>query len=295
MVALCRLDTIRLPHSLFIQREALSSMKIYGSDSVSDYVAALEYGLSRVRSGFPVSNALLKDVHRLLLASAWRSIAPGEFRDLQNWVGGTLAEKARFVPPPPSHVEGCMTALEEFMLAPSPLLIKAALVHAQFHTIHPFFKGSGRVGRMLIPLMTHPLLHMSQYFLDRLSDYHRLLDLVRAQGDWESWLDFFLLGVDQAASYTACSARLLAALFEADIRRVRAVSRGASSARRVLQAMCAQPITSLRFICEGTGLQFPTAARGMDRLRKLGIVRERSHGRRYRVFAYQRCVEILDG
>src|SRR5208283_1276667 len=295
MSSLCQLDAIRLPHDLFIRREAVLSMRIYGSDAVSDYVAALEHGLSCVRGGSPVSNALIQEMHRMLLARAWRSATPGEFRDLQNWVGGTLADNARFVPPPPTHVEGCMSALEQFIRAPlySPL-VKAALGHVQFHTIHPFFTGSGRMGRMLIPLMTHPLLHMSQYFLDRLPEYHRLLDLVRAEGAWEAWLDFFLEGAEKAASYAASTAQQLAALFKDDARRVRAIRRGASNTLRVLQAMFELPVTSLGSLCRSTGLPFPTTARGVDRLERLGIVRELSARRRYRVFAYDGCLAILD-
>jgi Fic family protein len=294
MSSLCQLDTIRLPHDLFIRREAVLSMRIYGSDAVSDYAAALEHGLSCVSSGFPVSSALIKEMHRMLLARAWRSVTPGEFRDLQNWVGGTLADNARFVPPPPTHVEGCMAALQRFIQAPCSPPVKAALAHLQFHLIHPFFTGSGRLGRMLVPLMTHPLLHLSQYFLDRLSEYRRLLDLVRQEGDWESWLDFFLEGAAKAASYTASTAQQLAALFKDDARRVHAVRRGASNTLCVLRAMSERPITSLANLCERTGLSFPTTAHSVDRLERLGIVRELSGGRRNRVFAYERCLAILD-
>jgi len=294
MSSLCRLDTIRLPHDLFIRREAVLSMRIYGSDDTADYIAALEHGLSCVRCGSPVSNALIKEMHRMLLVRAWRSVSPGEFRDLQNWVGGTRADNGRFVPPPPTHVARCMSALERFVQARCTPLVKAALVHVQFHTIHPFFTGSGRMGRMLIQLMTHPLLHLSQYFLDRLPEYHRLLDLVRAEGDWETWLDFFLEGAEKAASYTASTAQQLAALFKDDARRVRAIRGGASNTLRVLQAMSERPVTSLGSLCESAGLSFPTAAHGMDRLAKLGIARELSGGRRNRVFAYERCVAILD-
>jgi Fic family protein len=293
MSSLCRLDTIALPRRLFIRREAVLSMRIYGSDAVSDYIAALEHGLSRVRSGSPVSNALIKEMHRKLFARAWRSVPSGEFRDLQNWVGGTRADNARFVPPPPRRVERCMAALERFIQVPCTPLIKAALVHVQFHTIHPFFTGSGRMGRMLIPLMTHPLLHLSQYFLDRQSEYHRLLDLVRAEGDWESWLDFFLEAVVEAASCTVAISRRLAGLFEADARRVHAVGRGASSALRVLQAMSERPITSLGSLCERTGLPFLTTANAVELLGRLGIVGELSGGRRNRVFVYDRCTGIL--
>ena len=181
-----------------------------------------------------------------------------------------------------------MAALAQFIQAPCTPLIKAALVHVQFHTIHPFFTGSGRIGRMLIPLMTHPLLHLSQYLLDQQSEYHRLLDLVRAEGDWESWVDFFLECATDAASYTASTAQQLAALFKEDARRVRS-----ASALQVLNAMRNRPVTSIGNLCQWTGLPFPTAARGVDRLERLGIVRELSGRRRNRVFAYEACLELL--
>jgi len=316
MLSLCRLDTIGLPQYAFIRREAVLSARINGNQSslvdlllfelkgasdapfrnvaeVSDYVAALEYGLTGLRGGLPLSNGLIREMHRVLLARAWRSATPGEFRDMQNWVGGTRPSNAHYVPPPPTQVENCMASLERFIQDPCSPLIKTALAHVQFEFIHPFFGGNGRIGRMLVPLMTHPLLYLSLYFRDRQSEYYRLLDLVREEGDWESWLDFFLEGVGDTTSNAVSTARQLAALLRDDARRVQAVGRGASSALLVFRAMCKRPITTLKNLCKSTGLPFPTAANSIDRLIRLGIVSELSDCRRNRVFAYDRCLAII--
>jgi Fic family protein len=164
---------------------------------VSNYVAALEHGMARLRGGFPLSNRLLREVHDQLLASGrGADRQPGEFRRSQNWIGGTRAGNARFVPPPPQYVEDCMASLERFIHAANdglPDLVKASLAHVQFETIHPFLDGNGRVGRLLISLMLfdagmlgQPLLYLSYYFKQHCPEYYRLLDTVRADGDWEA-------------------------------------------------------------------------------------------------------------
>ena len=317
MLSLCRLDTIGLPHYAFIRREAVLSERISGNQSslvdlllfelkgasdapfrnvaeISDYVAALEHGLTGLRSGFPLSNGLIREMHRVLFSRAWRSITPGEFRDLQNWAGGTRPSNAHYVPPPPTQVENCMAALERFMQDSTfSMLIKAGLVHVQFESIRPFFRGNGRIGRMLVPLLTHPLLNLSLSLRDRQPHYHHMLDLVREEGDWESWLDFFLEAAGDAASNTISIAQQLAALLRDDARRVHAVGRGAPSTLRVYRGMCERPITSLKKLCGSTGLPFPTAANSIDRLTALGIVTELSGGRRNRVFAYDRYLAII--
>jgi Fic family protein len=327
MLSLGRLDGISLllpaPDILlytFVRREAVFSSQIKGNRSsladlllfelketpgarfrdVSELaacVAALEHGLSCLRMGFPLSNRLIREMHQVLLARARRSVDPGEFRHVQNWVGGARPSNAYYVPPPPSKVENCMASLERFILdehSSCPTLIKAGLAHVQFEIIHPFFGGNGRIGRMLVPLLIHPLLYMSLYFRDRKLEYHRLPDLVRAEGDWESWLDFFLEGVSDTASNAVSTSLHLAALFRDDANRIQAVARGASSALLTFQVMCERPITSLKSLCRSTALPFPTAANSINRLAGLGIVRELSGGRRNRVFAYDRCLAILD-
>jgi Fic family protein len=175
------------------------------------------------------------------------------------------------------------------------------LAHVQFETIHPFLDGNGRIGRLLIAFILHhggalskPLLYLSLYFKQNRSEYYRLLDLVRADGDREAWLDFFLEGVEDTASNAVRTAQRLVNLFKEDTTSVQSVGRGASSALRAFNALCERPITTLNDLCQRTGLSFPTATKGIDRLIHAGIVKERTGGRRNRVFAYDRYLAILN-
>ncbi|MGH3144503.1 MAG: Fic family protein [Rubrobacter sp.] len=311
----------------YVRREAVLSSQIEGTQSslsdlllfeldeapgvpfddvveVSNYVDALEHGMERLRGGFPISNRLLREVHEKLLASG-RGVdkLPGEFRRSQNWLGGTRPGNARFVPPPPQHVEDCMAALERSIHADDglPDLVKAALVHAQFETIHPFLDGNGRVGRLLIVLMLfdagvldQPLLYLSLYLKQHRDEYYRLLDTVRAEGDWEAWLDFFLEGVETTAGSAVETAHRLLALFRDDAASVRTLGRAAANALRVFDALRDRPLANLNVLTENTGASYPTVARAVDALEDLGIVREITGRKRERVFAYTRYLDILN-
>jgi Fic family protein len=334
-LALGRLDsvTLLLPDAdvflyAYVRREAVLSSQIEGTQSsladlllfeldetpgvpfddvveVSGYVAALEHGIARLRGGFPLSNRLMREMHGVLLAKGRGSDrAPGEFRRSQNWIGGSRPGTAHFVPPPPAQVEPCMAALERFIHdrgSGYPTLLRAALAHVQFETIHPFLDGNGRMGRLLVAFMLHsggmlskPLLYLSLYLKQHRPDYYRLLDLVRAEGEWEAWLDFFLEGVVSTASNAVQAARQLVALFKEDGIRIQSIGRAASSALRAFSALCERPLTTMTDLCRRTGLSFPTAARSVDRLATLGIVRELTGGKRNRVFAYDRYLALLN-
>jgi Fic family protein len=312
----------------YVRREAVLSSQIEGTQSslsdlllfeldeapgvpfddvveVSNYVAALEHGMARLREGFPLSNRLLREVHEKLLARGrGADKQPGEFRRSQNWIGGTRPGNARFVPPPPQHVEDCMASLERSIHAADdglPALIKAALAHAQFETIHPFLDGNGRVGRLLIVLMLfdagvldQPLLYLSYYFKQHRPEYYRLLDTVRAEGDWEAWLDFFLEGVESTAGSAVDTAHRLLTLFRDDAARVQTLGRAAANALRVFDALRARPLATLNDLTERTGASYPTVARAVEALENLGIVREITGRKRERVFAYTRYLDILN-
>ena len=197
-----------------------------------------------------------------------------------------------------------MAALERFLhdeASPYPALVKAALAHVQFETIHPFLDGNGRVGRLLVALLLHhsgmltqPLLYLSLYFKQHRAEYYRLLDLVRADGDWEAWLDFFLEGVESTAAGAVQTAQRLVALFSADEARVRALKRAAPSALRVFNGLRERPVATLETVRRQAGIAFPTAAKGMNALVDLGIVREMTGQRRNRVFAYEQYLSILN-
>ena len=312
----------------YVRREAVLSSQIEGTQSslsdlllfeleempgvpfddvaeVSNYVAALEHGMARLRSSFPLCNRLLREMHGLLMSRGRGSEKlPGEFRRSQNWIGGTRPGNAHFVPPPPQEVESCMGALEQFFNQigdTTPVLVKAALVHVQFETIHPFLDGNGRLGRLLIALLLHqggllaqPLLYLSLYFKQHRLLYYELLDKVRVQGDWEAWVDFFLEGVAETAQGAVQTAQRLLALFQQDSRRIQAAGRGATNALRVLNALRSHPVSSLKLLRTETGMSFPTAGKVMQTLIQLGIARELTGQRRNRVFVYDGYLNILN-
>ncbi|HKR64618.1 MAG TPA: Fic family protein [Thermoanaerobaculia bacterium] len=333
-LALGRLDVVssHLPDpSLFlytyVRKEAVLSSQIEGTQSslsdlllfeldeapgvpiddvreVSNYVAALEHGLTRVRNGFPLSCRLLREIHGVLLQRGRGSGKdPGEFRRSQNWIGGTRPGNAVFVPPPHSRVADCMSSLERFLHAENdglPPLLRASLAHVQFETIHPFLDGNGRVGRLLITLLLcdagvlrDPLLYLSLYLKENRATYYALLDNVRRRGEWEAWLTFFLEGVRQTAESAVATAQRLAILFRDDRERVSRAGRRASSALQVHEALKARALVSLQDVSARTGLSFPTVAASMDLLSDLGIARERTGKRRNRVFAYDRYLTML--
>ena len=336
LLALGRLDGISavLPDRTYflyayVRKEAVLSSRIEGTQSslsdlllfesdeapgvplddvveVSNYVAALEHGLQRLRDGFPLSSRLIREIHAVLLSRGRGSgKAPGEFRRSQNWIGGPRPGTAVFVPPPHTAVPDCMTALERFLHATDdglPILIRAGLAHVQFETIHPFLDGNGRVGRLLITLLLHdagvlrePLLYLSLHFKQHRSDYYDLLNDVRRNGDWESWLAFFLDGVRTTADAAVSTSHRLLELFAAD--RALIEQRGgrrAGSALRVYDALRAQPILSLPAACTRTGLSYHTTASAMELLVERRIARETTGKRRGRLFAHDRYLAILD-
>lgn len=333
LLALGRLDAITglLPEPdiflyAYVRKEAVLSSQIEGTQSslsdlllfeldqapgvpfddvveVSNYVAALEHGMKRLQGGFPLCNRLLRELHaRLLAGGRGASKAPGEFRATQNWIGGTRPGNAVFVPPPAQAVEPCMAELERFLHdETSPgALVKAALAHVQFETIHPFLDGNGRVGRLLIAFVLHhegvlqqPLLYLSLYFKQHRAEYYRLLDSVRRTGDWEAWLDFFLEGVLLTAQDAVQTAHRLLALFAADRARIAALGQAAANALRVFDALRHRPVAHLKLLAERAGVSFSTATRAVDALQKLGIVREITGKSRGRVFVYDQYLATL--
>lgn len=333
LVALGRLDAITalLPEPdiflyAYVRREAVLSSQIEGTQSslsdlllfeldeapgvpfddvveVSNHVAALEHGMARLREGFPLCNRLIRELHEKLLARGrGAGKMPGEFRTTQNWIGGTRPGNAVFVPPPPQEVEHCMAELERFLHAPdSPgALVKAALAHVQFETIHPFLDGNGRVGRLLIAFILHhegvlrqPLLYLSLYFKQHRSEYYRLLDAVRQTGDWEAWLDFFLEGVTATAQDAVETAHRLLALFAADRERMLPLGRAAANTLRVFDVLRHRPVVNVKLLAQRTGVSFTTAARAVEALQRLGIVREVTGRARERVFVYGGYLDLL--
>ncbi len=210
----------------------------------------------------------------------------------------TDVDDARYV------VAACESVLEHFLHDETddrpPVVIRAALAHVQFETIHPFLDGNGRVGRLLIPflfcqadVLREPMLYLSLYFKQNREEYYRLLGLVREQGDWETWLEFFLEGIRQTADGAVATAHRLVVLFQEDRNRIQERGRAAGSALRVHEALEERPVTTLQDVATRTGLSFPAASSGMKLLVELGVARELTGKKRNRLFGYDQYVEIL--
>lgn len=332
-VALGRLDSVSslLPDPLlflyfYVRREAVLSSQIEGTQSslsdlllyeldgtkaaqgfsdvaeVSNYVAALNYGIARLSEGFPLCNRLLREVHELLLSGTRGSHKnPGEFRQSQNWIGGSRPGNAHFVPPPPEHVVGCMSDLELFLnddSLPYSVLVKAAMAHVQFETIHPFLDGNGRVGRLLISMILHhngilsqPLLYLSLYLKRNRDEYYRLLNTVRATGDWEQWVEFFLRGVESTANNAVKAALLVNQLIITDKERLSSAK--LRSATNAFDAFIKRPILSATDVAKHCGISFPTAQKAVQQLLDARIIDVAVPARRGKRYVYTQYMQLL--
>ncbi len=311
----------------YVRKEAVASSQIEGTQSslsdllayeitsapgvpvedvreVSDCVAAYEHADQRMSGGFPLSLRLICEAHEKLLASGrGKDQSPGQFRRSQNWIGGSRRGNARFVPPPADEVLNCMGALEKFLHddpVKTPPLIKAALAHVQFETIHPFLDGNGRVGRLLIPLilreervLKYPLLHLSLFFREHRTRYYELLQEVRLSGNWELWIDFFLQGVRDIAERTASDIQQALARFEKDRIHISQMGRSARSCLRIHEQMKAQPITSITALSQAINLTPTTTSTSLAKLTNMGIVKEMTGGKYGRLYAYEGYLKIL--
>jgi len=335
LLALGRLDTITtlLPDKslflyMYVRKEAVLSSQIEGTQSslsdlllyeseetpgvplddvgeVVNYVAAMNHGLERLRGGFPLSLRLLREIHRILLSTGRGSEKePGEFRRSQNWIGGTRLGNAVFVPPPASSIADCLGDLEKFLHGQpvrTPLLVKAALAHVQFETIHPFLDGNGRLGRLLITFLLcaegalkEPMLYLSLYFKNRRQEYYDLLQRVRIEGDWEAWLRFFVDGVKETSELAVSTVQRLLGLFKTDHERIQSMRRALGSALRVHQALQRSPIATIGKIKRLTGLTVSTVDAALKGLAELKIVGELTGRERSRRFGYLQYINILN-
>lgn len=336
MLALGRLDAIStlLPDAhlflySYIRKEAVMSSQIEGTQSslsdlmvyemdgvpgvptddvqeVSCYVSALNLGIQRIRENHPISFRLLTEIHQVLMTSG-RGVnrSPGEFRKNQVWIGGHRPDEATFVPAPANELADCWAELERFINdvpeATDPLL-KAALSHVQFETIHPFVDGNGRIGRLLIPLILvqagvlhEPLLYLSVFFKKHRQTYYERLNQVRVTGDWEAWLLFFADAVTETANQAVDTARQLNALRQKDKARLNEIGRLSGSAAQIIDALFEHPVVSVNKLIELTGLTAATIGKVLDALeQKLSIVKEITGQKRNRVFAYTAYIQILN-
>jgi Fic family protein len=332
LLALGRLDgaaaTLPDTHILlytFVRKEAVLSSQIEGTQStlddllkhelgeapgvpvedvaeVSRYVGAMNHGLDRIHGGFPLSNRLLREMHGILLAEGrGTSKTPGEFRRSQNWIGGTRPGSAAFVPPPPQEVGSCMGQLEKFLHSDMPPLIKAALAHVQFETIHPFLDGNGRVGRLLVTLilchdkvLREPLLYSSLYLKQHRRQYYTELNAVRESGDFERWLEFFATAIRVSAEQATFTALRIFEVFKEDRDRLKRLGRQGPAALLIQEAMQTKPLATIATLTKATGLTTPTVTQALRQLEKFKMVRETTGRARGRIYAYARYLDTLN-
>ncbi len=239
---------------------------------VSNYAAALYHGLRLLEDGLPLSLRLIKEIHGVLLSKGRGSeCTPGEFRRSQNWIGGTRPGNAVFVPPPAEDLLECLGKFELFLHdqpEPTPVLLKVALAHVQFETIHPFLDGNGRLGRLLITLLLceqkvlqEPMLYLSLYFKTHRQYYYELLNNVRLTGDWEAWLDFFAEAIIITATQAVETAQRLLDLSNKDREKISTLGKIAASTLQVHRILMEHPIASSGWLVEKTGITPATVNR----------------------------------
>ena len=289
---------------LLFEYEEVPGVPIDDVVEVSNYVAAMEHGLSRLKE-LPVSVRLFREMHAKLLQGArGEHQNPGELRRSQNWIGGPRPALATFVPPPWEEVESCLADLERFLHdldGKTPVLVKAALAHVQFETIHPFLDGNGRLGRLLITLLlcsegalTAPMLYLSLYLKTHRSEYYAWLQRVRETGDWEGWLKFFLTGVKETADQAVDTVRRILLIFSEDRKKIESLGRAAGSALRIHESLQKRPITTVSSLVDSLNLTRPTVTLALKNLAELGLVKELTGRERHRLYSYQPYIDVLN-
>jgi Fic family protein len=315
---------------MYVRREAVLSSQIEGTQAslmdvleyeaelegaeqrvdvreISNYIAAMNHGLARLKE-IPLSRRLLSEVHAVLMKDVRGGEphkTPGEFRRSQNWIGGASPATARFVPPPWEVAEEAFAHLERFLhdSSPMPVLIKAGLAHAQFETIHPFLDGNGRIGRLLITfwlveqrILSKPLLYPSVFLKENRTEYVDRLQAIRDDGAWEGWLAFFVDGIGQVAAEATARAVDIVRLRDQDRERVASgLGKRAPNGLALLDHLFRQPVVSAKTVQRLIDVSQPTASAIVKDLEQLGILHEFTGKQRYRLFAYDRYLQLFPG
>ena len=312
--------------AMYVRQEAVLSSQIEGTQStledvlqfevdpkhadvpkdieeVVNYVSAMNYGIERLDT-LPLSLRLIREVHSKLLKGvrgAHRD--PGEFRKTQNWIGpaGADLNSATFVPPPVPEMREALDKFEKFLHDDSlPVLIQCGLAHAQFETIHPFLDGNGRVGRLLITLLLcqrkvlhRPLLYLSHYLKSNRAEYYDRLTAIRKDGNWESWLKFFLRGVEEVSGEAIEKARQIIKLRETHRELISEKMGDANRGFRLLDYLYDQPIVSVRMVEKHLNTSYVTADKVVRQLTGLKILTPTSRRRRNRRYSYAPYIALF--
>lgn len=291
---------------LFDEEAGLAISNTDDVEEVTNYVRASQWVHAQMRSegGLPISVRLLSEAHRHLLNGArGAGKQPGELRRSQNWIGGSRPDNAFFVPPPAEKVGSLLADLERFIhdeASELPALVRVAMVHAQFETIHPFLDGNGRIGRLLIAallehwkLLPEPLMYLSGYLKQHQSEYYQRLSAIRTQGDWEGWIQFFLKAVQNAATKSERDVVALASLVGNDRRRILEHSKSNAVTYRLFELLPKMPRLSVERVRAVLQITFPTANTAIKLLEELGILVEVTGQKKNRTFSYAAYIKIL--
>jgi len=310
--------------SMYVRKEALLSSQIEGTQctledvldpdadaninldvaDVVNYVSALQFAQERLET-LPLCCRFIKEVHAELMKGVRGSDkSPGEFRHSQNWIGpaGCSLRNARYVPPNVADMEDAMADLEKYINEDWEFdpLVRAALIHYQFETIHPFLDGNGRVGRMLVllylmdkGLLQKPVLYISYFLKKNQIEYYDRMSWVRSGGNYEQWIHFFLEAVSEAAEDGMESVKALLQLHEQNLSRLPDSNRKRDIVREIFAYIHKHPIIDIKRTASELGISYNTAASAVKKLQKLEILKEKTNKARNRVYIYEDYVNIL--
>ncbi len=319
-----RIPNVELFISMYVRKEALMSSQIEGTQAtledvldpmieantnrnvadVVNYIKATEFAIKRLHE-LPLCNRLIKETHAVLMEGVrGQEKSPGEFRRSQNWIGGqgSTLKNARYIPPSPDDMLEAMSDLEKYINADDELdaLIRAALIHYQFETIHPFLDGNGRVGRLLITLflmekkvLSTPALYISYFLKKNRVEYYDRMTEVRAKGNYEQWVTFFLRALLESAEDATATIDELIALHDKNAAVISGMGRAAKNAMLVFEYLEANPIIEIRKTAEALSITFNTASSAVKRLTDAGILVQTTNASRNRTFAYEDYLSIL--
>lgn len=319
-----RIPNVELFVSMYVRKEALMSSQIEGTQAtledvldpmldantnrnvadVVNYIKATEFAINRLQT-LPLCNRLIKETHAVLMEGVrGQEKSPGEFRYSQNWIGGqgSTLKNARYIPPSPDDMLDAMSDLEKYINADDDLdsLIRAALIHYQFETIHPFLDGNGRVGRLLITLflmekkvLSTPALYISYFLKKNRVEYYDRMTEVRTKGNYEQWVKFFLQAIMESAEDATATIDELIALHDANVSVISKLGRAAKNAMLVFNYLESNPIIEIRKTAEALGITFNTTSSAVNRLVNAGILVQTSDNSRNRTFAYEAYLDIL--
>ena len=289
---------------LLFEREEIPGVPVDDVAEVSSYVSAMNYGLERLNS-LPLSLRLIREIHEKLMSNVRGSDKqPGEFRRSQNWIGGTRPGNGQFVPPSPDYLMSCLDNFEKFLHSqevPLPTLVKAAIAHVQFETIHPFLDGNGRLGRLLITfilcndgLLKQPLLYLSLYLKSHKKTYYTLLQEVRETGNWEDWIIFFLEVVAHTALQATMTAQNILSLFKEDHKKIEQSGKGNAGVLNIYHYLQQNPITTTGKIKDDCDISLPTVLRNLSVLEEIGIAKEITGKDRHKIFVYEKYLAMIN-